>query len=323
MQRNLDHAVRGMNMPQLKQDSNLIDFDISRLGLELGWRNPSLTALLKTLAGLYRSLTLQLQSSLELQTILQLFLDSVGELIPLDGLRYLNPPGQLDLALGLEAGHTASYRLSLGQEPLGELVFRRHSAFEEFELQRLEVLLPTLLFPLRNALCYHRVLMEAICDPLTGIGNRIAMNQTLQREIELAHRQPERPLSLLMLDIDHFKSVNDQHGHQCGDQALKAVASTLKAQLRSMDLLFRFGGEEFLVLLSNTSATGAVQVGERLCLGIHNLAFQHAGQRVPLSVSIGCATYQPPESLDNLLDRVDAALYTAKRNGRNQLYRAP
>jgi diguanylate cyclase (GGDEF)-like protein len=122
-----------------------------------------------------------------------------------------------------------------------------------------------------------------------------------------------------MLDIDHFKGINDEHGHSAGDEVLKAVATTIKDQLRNIDMVFRYGGEEFLVLLSATPREGAQLVGERLRESVLGLQCVAQGRPVQISISLGCATLELGESVDGLLNRADKALYSAKRSGRNCL----
>ena len=201
---------------------------------------------------------------------------------------------------------------------LGDLVFRRNQRFSDHEQAQLESLLSTLLFPIRNALLYRAATQRALRDPLTGTGNRIAMEQTLQREIDMSRRH-RQPLSLLMLDIDHFKSVNDTHGHAAGDHVLREVAASIKQQLRNVDMVFRYGGEEFLILLSNTGRESAALVGERLRYAAQSNDYWAANTRIELTVSLGCSTLLPGESADSLLRRADNALYVAKREGRNRL----
>ncbi|MCY1287957.1 diguanylate cyclase (GGDEF) domain protein [compost metagenome] len=298
--------------------TNTIDFDaakLQRLGFT-GKRQPKLRP--ASLAELRRQLALQLQTSLEVERIVSLFFDEVQRLVPLDALAYQHQSSDLRLEFGSRSSHSAGYRLSHEGEYLGELIFRRNQRFDEQELNQLESLLSSLLFPLRNALLYRAAIQSALRDPLTDTGNRIAMEQTLQREVDLARRNLQ-PLSVLMLDIDHFKRINDQYGHGTGDEVLKAVATTLKARLRNVDMVFRFGGEEFLVLLSGTCREAAALVGERLRLGILELQYLVQGHPLDLSISLGCATLLPAESVDSLLRRADNALYVAKREGRNRL----
>lgn len=201
---------------------------------------------------------------------------------------------------------------------MGELIFRRNQRLMEDELGQLESLLSTLLYPMRNALLYRAATRSALRDPLTDTGNRIAMDQTLQREIDMARRHLS-PLSLLMLDIDHFKKINDTHGHAAGDIVLRAVAGSIKSQLRNVDMVFRFGGEEFLILLSNTGRDAAGMVGERLRRAAQVQDYWADGKRIELTVSLGCSTLLAAESAESLLRRADNALYVAKREGRNRL----
>ena len=298
--------------------TNTIDFDTAKLQ-RLGYTSKRTSSLRPTsLAQLRQQLSLQLQTSLDPERILQLFFSAVQQLVALDSLAYQLPVSDLRLELGERASHSAGYRLSHEGEYLGELIFRRRLRFADEELAQLESLLASLLFPLRNALLYRNAVQSALRDPLTNTGNRIAMDQILQREVDLARRNL-LPLSLLMLDLDHFKQVNDCHGHSAGDEVLKAVATTLKSQLRNVDMVFRYGGEEFLVLLSSTCREAAGMVGERLRHAVLELQCLAQGHAIELSISLGCATLLPGESVDSLLRRADSALYVAKRDGRNRL----
>lgn len=300
------------------KQSNTIDFDTAKQkrGSQPGGNASGPRA--GNLMELRQQLTQQLQSSLEAERILGLFFEEVRQLIPLDALGYRHPGSDLRLEFGSSAKHSVSYRLSHDSDYLGELIFRRRQRLGEDEQRQLESLLGTLLFPLRNALLYRAAIQTALRDALTGTGNRIAMDQALGRELELARRNLQ-PLSVLMLDIDHFKRVNDHYGHAVGDEALKAVAETIKDHLRNVDMVFRFGGEEFLVLLSSTPLQAACMVGERLRQAVEELDYRHAGEALKLSISLGCADLLPGEGSDDLLRRVDEALYEAKRDGRNRL----
>jgi len=298
--------------------THAIDFDSAKLQ-RLGFGQiPPLVERPASLSQLRQQMGLQLQTSLEPQRILGLFFREVQRLVPLDALHYRHESSELRLELGQRGHHSVSYSLSHQGEHLGELVFRRNQRFSEQEQANLEALLVPLLFPMRNALLYRAATQSALRDPLTGTGNRIAMDQTLEREIHMARRH-QQPLSLLMLDIDHFKRVNGSHGHAAGDQVLKAVATSIKNQLRNVDMVFRFGGEEFLILLSNTSREAAAMVGERLRYSAQVEDYRVEGKLIELTVSLGCSTLLPAESAESLLRRADSALYVAKREGRNRL----
>lgn len=298
--------------------TNTIDFDAAKLQ-RLGFSSTRARSLRPiSLAQLRQQLSLQLQTSLDAERILKLFFAEVPRLVPLDAMAYQHGASDLRLEFGDKATHSATYRLTHEGEQLGELVFRRRVRFADEELAQLESLMAALIFPLRNALLYRAAVQSAMRDPLTDTGNRIAMDQILQREVDLAKRNLQ-PLSLLMLDLDHFKQVNDTYGHSAGDEVLKAVAGTIKHLLRNVDMVFRYGGEEFLVLLSGTPAEAANMVGERLRQAVEELQCIAEGQAIELSISIGCASLLPSETVESLLRRADDALYAAKRNGRNRI----
>ncbi|WP_220812415.1 GGDEF domain-containing protein [Pseudomonas paralcaligenes] len=140
--------------------------------------------------------------------------------------------------------------------------------------------------------------------------------------IEMAERAlagGRRPVSLLLLDVDHFKHVNDTLGHQTGDAVLQHIVATLGTALRPDEPLGRYGGEEFILLLRDASAEQAMVVAERLRQRVADTPFTRAGESRSITLSIGCATAAPGETLEQLLQRADAALYRAKRAGRNQV----
>lgn len=298
--------------------TNAIDFDRAKLQ-RLGFgQQPPRPERSVSLAQMRQQLSQLLQTSLEPQRILGLFFREIQRLVPLDALSYEHKASDLRLEFGECAPHSISFSLNHEGEHLGRLVFRRKQAFSDQEQGNLESILSALLYPMRNTLLYRAATQSALRDPLTDTGNRIAMDQTLQREIEMS-RQHLQPLSLLMLDIDHFKHVNDNHGHSAGDEVLKAVAGSIKHQLRNVDMVFRFGGEEFLILLSNTGREAAAMVGERLRFAAQEQDYAADGKSIELTVSLGCSTLLPGESADSLLRRADNALYVAKRAGRNRL----
>ena len=159
-------------------------------------------------------------------------------------------------------------------------------------------------------------------DGLTGLLNRRAMEEALQAQIQRSRRTGET-FTVLMLDLDHFKSINDRFGHAAGDRALKHAAAVLKTGVREVDQLARFGGEEFLALLPGATLEAARPLAERLrgCLGAEPIAFDAV--EVPISASIGIAQWaDPQEDASRLLVRADAALYQAKLQGRNRVVEA-
>jgi len=167
---------------------------------------------------------------------------------------------------------------------------------------------------------YHEELHRlAIVDGLTQLHNRRYLLDFLDRELARARRH-ERPLSVLMFDIDKFKSINDTHGHLCGDAVLRDLSNCLRPTIRREDLLARYGGEEFCVVLVETDHTQAVGAGERIRRAVEGTIFEFEGERFPVTVSVGAATVGTKhESPDDLLQAADARLYEAKRTGRNKV----
>jgi diguanylate cyclase (GGDEF)-like protein len=177
---------------------------------------------------------------------------------------------------------------------------------------------------LENVISNEMLKYIGLTDALTGVYNRRYIDRRLLEEIARSRRQ-EMPVSVLYIDIDHFKQVNDSVGHQGGDEVLREVASRIKAELRISDALARFGGEEFVVLLVDADRDSAGMVAERIRSGVAGTTVELAGgQVVAVTVSIGVATFagrrseQPMEAVaQQLLAAADAALYRAKQGGRN------
>jgi len=161
---------------------------------------------------------------------------------------------------------------------------------------------------------------SATRDGLTRVYNRKYLSEALPREVGFATRHG-RPLSLMMIDIDHFKKINDTHGHSGGDFVLQSVARTLGVALRDEDTLARYGGEEFAAILRDTGAADALLCAERLRRGVEGMTYDFAGAKVAVTVSVGVATMLPdkPITHDKLVETADRCLYQAKRNGRNRV----
>ena len=168
---------------------------------------------------------------------------------------------------------------------------------------------------LRTAL--HKVELDAATDALTGQGNRRALDEVLKQQLE-RRAASSIPFSILMLDIDFFKNINDEFGHMVGDDVLRAFAQRLREFLRSDDFCARFGGEEFVVVLPDTPLAAALDIGERICRGIAHAPLL-TKPRVQATVSIGVATMEPGQNISELFAAADAAVYLAKNEGRNQV----
>lgn len=161
----------------------------------------------------------------------------------------------------------------------------------------------------------------AVVDPLTGLNNRHFLDAYMGKLIARAQRR-NTPISMLITDIDKFKNVNDTHGHDAGDEVLREFARRLRASVRGADLACRFGGEEFIVLMPDTTADMAAQIAERLREAIETSAFDLPGGRgqLTLTTSVGVTNYHPEQdSAETLIKRADEALYSAKTDGRNRV----
>jgi diguanylate cyclase (GGDEF)-like protein len=155
-------------------------------------------------------------------------------------------------------------------------------------------------------------------DSLTGAHNRRSFLHLAGLELDRA-RRTTRPFSLLMVDIDRFKSINDTHGHPVGDEVIRTLARTCQGALRSVDVLGRLGGEEFAIVLPETGTEGALRVAERLRRSLAETVVPVDGKALTFTVSMGVAEWRPGEGLDPLLSRGDQALYAAKNTGRNKV----
>ncbi len=151
----------------------------------------------------------------------------------------------------------------------------------------------------------------ALCDDLTGVGNR----RRLDRDLAIEASNGDTPVAVIMVDVDHFKRINDEHGHDAGDQVLRAVADVLRREVRVGDVVYRYGGEEFCVLLAQTNTTEAGQVAERIRFGVSRMAL---AVDQPLTVSIGVALGKGAHVAQTML-RADEALFKSKDGGRDRV----
>ena len=262
-------------------------------------------------------MTAVLQTTLEMNRLIELFTREVGRTIPHDSIWYYNEMHGIELSLGNAARHTCSYRLIVEGQSLGQIVFTRRKKFPATEVSVLEYLLCALVYPLRNALEFRVATENARRDPLTGVYNRSVMETIMQREVSLASRH-KAPLSLVFLDIDDFKGINDTAGHAVGDGIIKTFAACIQRCIRTTDILARYGGDEFVLLLSNTSMEGAVLLAERICKTAAETGLLKVnGHKTRVTTSIGVASLADNDTFETLCARADDALYRAKQSGRN------
>ncbi len=204
--------------------------------------------------------------------------------------------------------------------PIGVVVLASTQPIADRQVQGIQPLLPNFAVALNNALSHERVQRVAAIDTLTGLYNRRFGMERLSQEFSRSVRSQE-PLGVLLFDIDHFKTVNDTHGHQAGDAVLRSIAHAVKRVLREGDTLMRYGGEEFLAVLPGAGEADVRGLGERIRRVVESTVTNDANVVVHVTVSIGAVSFPSADvaDLDDLIRKADGAMYDAKQAGRNRL----
>jgi diguanylate cyclase (GGDEF)-like protein len=259
-----------------------------------------------------------LQTTLDFNKLISIFSSKIENMVPHSAFVYTNAEFGLEIKNGVFTRHSCSYALKVEEQKLGTLKLMRNHKFDDSEIKLLETLLCCLIYPLKNATLYHQAIKMAYTDPLTQANNRASFDDSVKREMSLADRYAKN-LSMIFLDIDHFKHINDQYGHDCGDFTLASVAKRIKENLRGSDMLFRIGGEEFVILLSGTDISGAELLAERIRTSIerHSLVFDM--EIIKVTVSMGVSSLLKDDTAHAFIKRADGAMYKAKNSGRNRV----
>lgn len=256
----------------------------------------------------------------EVEALVSRFFGWCNELNLADGMSYQAVNEGNDLEYGLRRHHSASYALTLDNVDLGRITVCRRDRYNESELLVIEQALGALARCLCSAVKFAKLEQMVTQDPLTGLGNRLSLEEWLERELSRTRRHGS-PLSLMMIDVDHFKKINDTLGHLAGDLVLKTIADVFKRSTRGSDLLFRFGGDEFTILLPHTDLQGAKDAARQMCRALAALSDAEFGLDDDTSglrpgISVGVADYQAGDTQESLLQRADSRLYHAKTEGR-------
>lgn len=215
---------------------------------------------------------------------------------------------------------TAGWNLFPLRAKSSHLGFLAVKGVPEKDKEKLAILANQFALALQRIRLYEEVERLAMTDSLTEVYTRRCILQRLEEEKKRAEAR-KTAISFLMIDVDHFKNINDRHGHLAGDQVLREIAKIIRENIREIDICGRYGGEEFCVVLPDTGVEGAYYVAERIRAAVEKAVIQAYDAKVNVTVSIGTATFpQDGKNLTDLLDKSDWAMYKAKKNGRNRVY---
>ena len=207
----------------------------------------------------------------------------------------------------------------LGNETIGAVILAPRAIPHPQDVALVSIIARELSGPIRIVALIEESQRLATVDPLTGLMNRRAFTASLDRELARSQRHGS-PLSMLLLDVDHFKAINDTRGHPSGDAVLAALGRLLIQQIRKVDLAGRWGGEEFVIALPTTPSDGALICAERIRQAISVMVVKDtASEAISLTASIGSASFREGDDIDTLIDRADRAMYVAKSSGRNRV----
>lgn len=240
-----------------------------------------------------------------------------------DGLSYVSAKAGDSLKLGNRRHHSAQYELNLDSVALGSVSLCRRDRYSEDELLVIEQALGALSRCLIVAQEITALKSRATQDSLTGLGNRNSLNHWLKTELSRSRRHGS-PLTMLMIDVDHFKAVNDCLGHVGGDRVLRAIADVFERSTRGSDLRFRYGGDEFAILLPHTTLEGAENAAAQIRANLARLSDEELGvascaDNVRPDISIGISAYEQGDDEESLVRRADTHLYHAKALGRGRV----
>ncbi|MGX5913714.1 GGDEF domain-containing protein [Aliidiomarina sp. Khilg15.8] len=258
-----------------------------------------------------------LQKHLEVDKLLSCYSHYIQAQLPLESLLFNHHERQLTVygRPHYATGPLSKRSMYADNDYLGDLFYHFAGELTEAQQAWLEACEHMLQYPLRNAVAYYDLRSQAVRDHLTDLGNRVLLEEVLEQLLCVQERADIQH-AVMLLDLDNFKTVNDEHGHQRGDAVLMEFAAILRQQLRNCDRLFRYGGDEFLIIVANPDEITLQRIFRRLQLAINdnNLLSSHQ-----VSCSAGAVLVKPAHTMTSLLDEADTSLYQAKQSGRNQM----
>ena len=259
-----------------------------------------------------------LQTTLDINFLIENFSKELQSITSHNYLNYKNIDQNINIKIGDQTANKVVIELDLDKRKLGKLVISRKTEFSDNEKEKINRLAILLLFPINNILNYRQAIANANIDPITKLNNRMLFNKILEQEIDFAQRYNQK-LLMMMIDLDNFKKINDEYGHIVGDIMLKNVSGFLKKFMRRSDLVFRYGGDEFCIILRNTTLNGANELANRIRKSINNEIFTCGDHEIKITVSIGLVKIHEEDDSIKFIERADRLLYEAKDIGRNSV----
>ncbi|VAW54152.1 hypothetical protein MNBD_GAMMA05-1526 [hydrothermal vent metagenome] len=261
----------------------------------------------------------RLHEFLDFYQLFDTFINELRATIACDSIEYEDESTQTTLVNGNTGKHLCEYALKYDGLSLGDIKITRDTKFSSNELDLIDVMLAGLILPLRNALRYQQAIRLAQRDELTGLRNGSYYHDTINLEIERARRY-KIPFSLLMFDLDDFEKINETYGREAGDMVLLDVARRIEGRARGSDVVYRNGGDEFLVFLPNTEKDEAMIVAQRIKDAVLNKACAYDNNDIFFTLSAGVVTVTHGDTAGKLIERADKAIFHAKILGKDRIY---
>lgn len=258
-----------------------------------------------------KSFTDKLHAVLDFYKLFDTFIHDLRKELPCDGIKFQESKVNLSFVDGNLEKNRSSYNIKYKGQVLGDICFSRKKAFLKSELEMIENMVAGLIVPLHNALLYQYTIFLAQHDELTGLRNGSYYYDFLRLEIERAHRY-KTPFSILLINLNGLRELNEKHSHAAGDTALIYLAKKIEHDVRSCDMVFRDGGDNFLIFLPNANESNAMTVAERIKKTAMSCSCVYNDQNIYITLSAGIATVLPEDTVFNLITRLDKSLSHAK-----------